>query len=316
MQRTLFFVVGAVCAWGCGDSGPSAPPAVTPPPVTPAPPPPPPPPPEPPPDPEGDIVVGFAQERVEIREGQTIPLEVRFDAGANLGPAWFHQLTVPLRVTVEGESASAEDVVVARQVAVYGWGAGRTPPVSDIALIPVRAREDGLLEEPETLRIRLSTETDPAKSLGSGHPVRVAFRRAEIEVVILDGAEGCSGVRLTAASPRRSRSGATCQRGIYQTDISVESDTADFLRLDPDPTSRILSIRSEPAGAGFRHQLTVQWKLGLLEWDFRFRPCPDPGRGPALVCSNVACRVFAEGEPLPPPERPVCAVSLDAGASP
>ena len=55
----------------------------------------------------------------------------------------------------------------------------------------------------------------------------------------------------------------------------------DFLRLDPDATSQILSIRSEPAGAGFRHELTVQWKLTRLEWDFRFRPCPDPGRGPA-----------------------------------
>ena len=141
----------------------------------------------------------------------------------------------------------------------------------------------------------------------------MAFRRAEIEVVILDGADRCSGMRLTAATPRRSRSGATCQQGIYQTDITVESDTEDFLRLDPDPTSRILSIRSEPAGAGFRHQLTVQWKLSRTEWDFRFRPCPDPGRGPALLCSNVACRVFAEGEPLPPPERPVCAVSLDEG---
>ena len=105
MKRALAFVVGAVCVWGCGDSGPSAPPAVTPPPVTPAPPPAP----EPPPDPEGDIVVGFAQERVEIREGQTIPLEVRFDADINLSQAWFHQLTVPLRVTVEGESGSADD---------------------------------------------------------------------------------------------------------------------------------------------------------------------------------------------------------------
>ena len=306
MKRALAFVVGAVCVWGCGDSGPSAPPAVTPPPVTPAPPPPP----EPPPDPEGDIVVGFAQERVEIREGQTIPLEVRFDADINLSRAWFHQLTVPLRVTVEGESGSPEDVVVARRVAVYGWGAGRTPPVSDIAVIPIRAREDGLSEERETLRLRLSTETDPAESVRYGWPVRVAFRRAEIEVVILDGADRCSGVRLTTATPRRSQGGASCQHGIYETDITVESDTTDFLRLDPDPTSQILSIRSEPAGAGFRHELTVRWKLTRLEWDFRFRPCPDPGRGPAQLSSNVACRVFAEGEPLPPPERPICSTSL------
>ena len=105
MKRALAFVVGAVCVWGCGDSGRSAPPAVTPPPVTPAPPPVP----EPPPEPEGDIVVGFAQERVEIRGGQTIPLEVRFDADINCSQAWFHQLTVPLRVTVEGESGSAPD---------------------------------------------------------------------------------------------------------------------------------------------------------------------------------------------------------------
>ena len=310
MKRALAFVVGAVCVWGCGDSGPSAPPAVTPPPAMPAPPPTP----EPPPDPEGDIVVGFAQERVEIREGQTIPLEVRFDADINLSQAWFHQLTVPLRVTVEGESGSADDVLVARQVAVYGWGAGRTPPVSDITVIPIRAREDGLSEEPETLRLRLSTQTDPAESIRYGLPVRVAFRRAEIEVVILDGADRCSGVRLTAARPRRSQSGASCQHGIYETDITVESDAVDFLRLDPDATSQILSIRSEPAGAGFRHELTVQWKLTRLEWDFRFRPCPDPGRGPALLCSNVACRIFAEGEPLPPPERPVCGTALGGDA--
>ena len=220
----------------------TAPPAVTPPPVTPAPPPVP----EPPPEPEGDIVVGFAQERIEIREGQTIPLEVRFDADINCSQAWFHQLTIPLRVTVEGESGSADDVVGARQVAIYGWGAGRTPPVSDIAVIPIRAREDGLSEEPQILRLRLSTETDPAESLRYGWPVRVAFRRAEIEVVILDGADRRSGVRLTAATPRRSRSGRTCEQGIYETDITVESDTVDFLRLDPDPTSRILSIRTDP----------------------------------------------------------------------
>ena len=315
MKRVLTFVLCALCAGACDDSAPLTTPPALPPPPPPTPPPPPPPP-EPEPEPEGDIVVGFTQERIEIREGETILVEVGFDADNELDDFWFDELTVPLRVTVEAGTASPEDVVVARQVGVYGWGLGRTPPVSDVSFVPLRAREDGLSEPAETLRLRLATLTDPAETVPYGDEVRVAFTRREIEVVILDGDDRCSGVELTAAAPRRSKSGATCQQGIYQTDVTVVSPIRDFLRLDPDPRSRIIGIRTEPAGTGFRHELTVQWKLGFSEWDFRFRPCPDPGRGPALLCSNVACEVFAEGEPLPPPERPICALSAAAGGTP
>ena len=158
-------------------------------------------------------MVGFVQDRIEIREGQTLPLKVRFDADTDL-LAWLDELTIPLRVAVEDGTGSQDDVVVARQVGIYGLGVGRTAPVSDVTLLLLRAREDGLFEETETLRLRLFTETDPAEGLLYEHTARVAFRRAEIEVVILDGADRCSGVRLTAATPRRSRSGATCQQGI------------------------------------------------------------------------------------------------------
>ena len=52
------------------------------------------------------------------------------------------------------------------------------------------------------------------------------------------------------------------------------------------------------------------------EGDLRFRPGPAPGRGPTLVCSEAASRVFAEGEPLPAPSPPVCTVSLAGAGAP
>ena len=59
--------------------------------------------------------------------------------------------------------------------------------MSDVSLVALRAREDAVSEGQESLRLRLSTETDPAKSLRVGEPVRNAFTRSEIEVVIPDG---------------------------------------------------------------------------------------------------------------------------------
>ena len=143
MKRILPLLLGALCGWGCDDSASPPLPAVAPPPPAPAPSPPPDP---PEPEPDGDIVVGFSQDRIDIREGESIPVEVRFDAGTDLRSTWFHHLTIPLRVTVEDGSASADDVVVARRVGVYGLGFGRTAPVSDVSLVPLRAREDGVSE--------------------------------------------------------------------------------------------------------------------------------------------------------------------------
>ena len=226
------------------------------------------------------------------------------------------QLTVPLRVTVEGGSGSADDVVVARQVGVYGWGAGRTPPVSGASVIPLRAREDGLPEETESLRLRLSTESDPAQSLRFGQPVQVAFRRAGTEVVILDGADRCSGVRLTANPPRPIEERGDLPTGnlrdghrrrIGHGGLPAPGpgpDVADPEHPQRTRRGRLPSSTDRPVEAG-------PPRMGL--------PVPavfGPGRGPALLCSNVACPVFAEGEPLPPPERPVCPVSVDDGASP
>lgn len=309
--------VGWLLALGGAACGESAPPAPAPPPPPPAPPPtPPPPPPEPEPEPEGDIVVGFARDRIEIREGETLEVEVLFEADTENRSAWFNELRVPLRVRVEAGSAGPDDVAVARRVGVYGFGLGSDGPVSDVSLIPLRARQDGILEGPESLRLRLATESEPAEGLRFGEEVEVAFRNAEIEVVIVDGPDRCADLTLTAAAPRRSRSGASCQRGIYQTDVVLVTGTPAPVRLDPDPISRVIRIRSEPAGTGFRHEMTIEWKLGFSALDFRFRPCTDPGRGPALLCSNVDCRVYAEGEELPPPEPPVCALAADAGGAP
>ena len=63
VKRTLPILFGVLCAWGCGDSAspPAAP--VPPPPSAPAPSPPP----DPhEPEPDGDIVVGFSQDRIEL----------------------------------------------------------------------------------------------------------------------------------------------------------------------------------------------------------------------------------------------------------
>ena len=134
-------------------------------------------------------------------------------------------------------------------------------------------------------------------------------------MAILDRTDQCSDIELTASVFRRSRSGTTCEQGIQETDTTVVAPDPALLRLDPDSTSHILAIRSESAGAGFGHEFAVQWKLSRLAWDSRFRPRLDPGRGPTLVCSKVACRVFAEGEPLPPSERSVCGIGLDGGTA-
>ena len=114
-------------------------------------------------------------------------MEVPFDAVTDLRSTWLYHLTIPLRVAVEAGSASPDD-----GVGVYGLGYGRTRRVSDVSLVALRIREDAVSEGQESLRLRLSAETDPAKSLRVGEPVRNALTRPEIEVVILADPDRCS----------------------------------------------------------------------------------------------------------------------------
>ncbi len=309
MPRTLCCLFGLLVAGGCGGSGtsPSSPPPAAPaPPATP--------PPDPTPPPNAHVVAGFARDRIEIREGETIHLEVPFDAVADLRFFVYDAVTIRVGVEILEDDASADDLLVAREIAVYGNGRGRTPPVSDVALVTIRAREDGLAEPPERLRLRLKPASVSPWYLAE--PLNVGLTRPEIEVVILDGANECSDIRISAAAPRRVDSGTACERGIHETEITVETgepQTGEHqpLQMGSSAVSRVLARRTEPAGAGFRHSLTVQWRLGPgPEQEFRFQPCLDPGRGPTLICSNRACGVFAEGEEVPPPQPPVCGRAL------
>ena len=195
------------------------------------------------------------QDRIEIREGESIRVEVRFDAVTDLRSTWLHHLTTPLRVAVEAGSASPDDGVVARRVGVYGLGYGRTRPVSDVSLFALRAREDAVSEGQESLRLRLlhrggPREEPPGWGAGSERPYETGDRSRDSR-----WSRSRSGVELTAAAPRRSRSTASRQRALYMTDVPVVSSTPGFLRVDPDISSRIRSIRTEPHGAGFRHEL-------------------------------------------------------------
>ena len=248
---------------------------------------------------------GFALERVEIREGETVHLRVPFEGVRDLRYYWYDAWTLRVGVRMLEDEASADDLLAAREIAVYGNGLGRTEPVTDVALVTIRAREDEVAEPPERLRLRL-VPGDASAHYGAA-PFTMGLTRPEIEVVIRDGANQCSGIRLSASAPRRVPSGASCQRAIHEADITVESDGSQPLQVGSPPSSRIVARRSEPAGAGMRHALRVQWRLGPgPEQEFRFQPCQDPGRGPTLICSNRECAVYEEGEELPEPRPPIC----------
>ena len=236
-------------------------------------------------------------------------LEVPFEAPVALRYLSFDALTVRVGVEVLEDEASADDLLVAREIAVYGNGSGRPTPVRDVALVTIRAREDGVAEPPERLRLRL----DPASEsvFYGASPINVGLTRPEIEVVITDGPGQCADVRIRASEPRRTPGGATCARGIYETEITVDTGSPQALQLGSAPISRVLASRTEPAGAAFRHVLNVQWRLGPgPAQEFRVQPCPDPGRGPTLICSNRACQAYAAGSELPPPQPPLCGNAL------
>ena len=241
MNRILPLLLGAFCGWGCDNSASPPLPAVAPRPRR--------------PHRRHRSWSASWQDRIEIREGESIPVEVRFDAVTDLRSTWLHHLTIPLRVAVEAGSASPDDGVVARRVGVLRARlrknpagerrlAGRPPGPGRRCLrgagepAAPSLRRDGPREEP------------PGWGAGSERPYETGDRSRDSR-----WSRSCSGVELTAAAPRRSRSTASRQRALYVTDVTVMSGTPGFLRVDPDLSSRIRSIRTEPHGAGFRHEL-------------------------------------------------------------
>ena len=91
------------------------------------------------------------------------------------------------------------------------------------------------------------------------------------------------------------------------TDVTVVSGTPGFLPVDPDLSSRIRSIRTEPRGAGFRHELPASamncpsngsWEAsrGRLSLSTRSRPRTRPqprlfrGRQPGLCRRRASSR--------------------------
>ena len=239
---------------------------------------------------------------------------MRFDAVTDLRSTWLHHLTIPLRVAVEAGSASPDDGVVARRVGVLRAPlrknpagerrlAGRPPGPGRRCLrgagepAAPSLHRDGPREEP------------PGWGAGSDCLYEIGDRSRDSR-----WSRSCSGVALTAAAPRRSRSTASCQRALYVTDVTVVSGTPGFPRVDTGhqfphsehphrtPRSWLLprtagffhelpasatNCRLPPRAAGFRHELPASamncpsngsWEasIGRLSLSTRSRPRTRP----------------------------------------
>ena len=232
---------------------------------------------------------------------------MRFAPGADLRSTWLHHLTIPLRVAVEAGSASPDDRVVARRVGVLRARLRKNPAGERcLAVRPpgpgrrcLRGAGEPAAPSPHRDGPR---EEPPGWGAGSERLYETGDRSRNSR-----WSRSCSGVELTAAPPRRSRSTTSCQRALYVTDVTVVSGTPGFLRVDPDLSSRIRSIRTEPRGAGFRHGLPASatsyppngsWEAsrGRLSLSTRSRPRTRPhprlfrGRQPGLCRRRAPSR--------------------------
>ena len=269
------------------------------------------PPPRPPP-PRFDVMfVGFAEDRIEIVEGEDAAVEIAFDPYYWVDPDVSDQRDrwlLDVRAVVEAGSASAEDLLVAGGVRI---GAGVRIVEAGRTWLGVRAVSDGKAEGPESLRLRL--EPVPRSYLNGPEVVEVT--NAELEVVIRDAetADVCSDVRITATKPRADPGAFEKLRCpfhfVFETEVTVEADRGAALQLDRLASEgRIDGWRVEPLGSRVRHEFVLQWFVREeRSWETRLEPCPGTGRGPTLVCTWESCRVYGPGSEVPPLRRPEAA---------
>ena len=297
----LLLVAGVA---GCGGSGDvpvgPAPPSLPPPGPSPVPPPPPPRP------PIGSMLVGFVQDRVELREGEGIAVDIEMEPHYLLSPdpeKFEDSWTLNLRVFVEPEWELSGDLWV---------GVLPLPPrrserylSAQTTWLALQALPDGEPEAPETLTVRL------ALAEGQPHRRRIEFTNAELEVVIHDAdtAAVCSDVQVIATPPRRitrQENRPDCPSwGVFETEVIVEADRSAPLQLERiSPYGRIDGWRIDAAGPRVRHHLVLQWDKERSA-EMRVEACPTWGRGPTLVCTEEACRVYPSGVPIPEPGSPL-----------
>ena len=289
---------------GCqeGPESPAPPPAPTVP-AAEIPPPPPPPPPQ-----KDTLFLGFAQDRIEIVEGEPAAVDIFFDAHYGDDPTRQRATRLPeIRAAVEPGTASEADLLL-RGVQIGTGGQILAPGTTWLAMLAV---EDDLDEGPETLTLRLEPLPDDRR-WGGSHPEVIEITRGELEVVIRDAPDAgtCRNVTISATPPRdvgggpRSPAGS-CEERLWETEVTVESDRGDPIQLDRiRAPGRVYGWRVESLGERVRHQLRFQWVRGPdLPPEMALRPCAQTGRGPTLVCGAGACRTYPPGSTMPPPER-------------
>ena len=277
-------------------------------PVVPAPPslPPPGPSPVPPPRPIDSLFVGFVQDRVELREGEGIAVDIEMEPLYRSPPDPDNgedEWRLGLRVILEPASESAGDLWVSEVPLLPTY---RARLVSrQTTWLALQALPDGEPETSETLTLRLELVE------GQYPHRRIELTNAELEVVIHDAdtAAVCSDVRITATPPRkitRQENRPDCPSwGVFETEITVEADRSAPLQLERVSSyGRIDGWRVESVGSRIRHQLVLQWdNEGSAE--MRVHACPAWGGGSTLVCTEDACRIYPAGAPIPAPGSPL-----------
>ena len=243
---------------------------------------------------EPTVVVGFAEPRVEIVEGEDAAILVAFEVPADSPHAGglFYGLSLP--VMVEGVTADGEDLQIGDGVWIR---APRGVPLRESTWLAMYAPLDGVAEGAETLKLRLS---DPVFS-GLGEPPAVEFGIREAEVVIRDRSSSssgaCSDVEIQAGTPQPV---VLDEAEAYTTDVVVVTDTSQSAGLDEVPWgAAIVRWRLEISGSRVEHRFRVAWRSTC---ELRLRPCAAGEAGPTLVCSPRACSIYGPGEPVPPPE--------------
>ena len=264
----------------------------------------------PPPPPQKDtLFLGFAQDRIEIVEGEPAAVDIFFEQyNVDDDPETWVTTGLPeVQAIVEPGTASEADLLL-RGVLIGTGGQILAPGTTWLAMLAV---EDDLDEEPETLTLRLDPLPDDRRWSGV-HPEVIEITRGELEVVIRDAPDGgtCRNVTISATPPRdvgggpRSPAGS-CEERLWETEVTVESDRGDPIQLDRiRAQGRVYGWRVWPLGERVRHQLRFQWVRGPdLPLEMALRPCAETGRGPTLVCGARACRTYPPGSTIPPPER-------------
>ena len=234
----------APLAFAACDGGPAAPAPVAPAPVAPVPP---------------SVAVSFVQSRLEVSEGETAEISVRYRV-RELASAW------TLRLAALPGTASAGDFELVGDGLVIPAGRGVSGEVST----PLRALADrSFAEGSETVTIRFAA--DPGTGADLGGDLVVVLREA--------GASPCPGVTVRALAPAP----AADDDQFLGTDLTIERSAAgagtilvlrgpyyweewlgEEFAYEPVSATRIVSWASEAAGDSMRDRLKIEWPDGTL----------------------------------------------------